>query len=504
MAQADFTRIATNIGALNALQSLRTINNKLGIHQQRLSTGKRINSAADDPAGLTIATKMFARAEGLKVALDNIGDAKNLLSVAEAGLSKLTDILVNMRSNAERAASDTLGVTERDAIASQLESFAQQIDNIVAETKWNGVQLLNGNVSKQFQTGVDEFEHTIWQLTQEHTGEELGVSMKYTSADVSASTVVDAGVLTGVSKADSGPFSGLTALSTGTYTAEALDAATSATVGKVNVDGIPPVSFGDMTASTPGVGAELAESGTYTLKIIATTGDNTDVDYDLTIDGVTEHYTGIDLDASAGVLLDAALGDSLGITLSGMGFVAADDEATFEYIKADQFKLGLKNGSGGTVQISSDGIGAPAADFAYVDSDAGTFDTGRGVKVATADVVAAEGDEVSFHYHRAGNNVVDVSSATTAASYMTDVTNALDIVNASMSDLGALMARLTYKEEAVSVAQINVEASYNRIMNADMAYEQLESTKMSILQQTAITMLAQANMAPQGILALFR
>jgi flagellin len=73
-----------------------------------------------------------------------------------------------------------------------------------------------------------------------------------------------------------------------------------------------------------------------------------------------------------------------------------------------------------------------------------------------------------------------------------------------MADLGSLMARLTFKEEAVSVAQVNVEASYNRIMNADMAFEQLEATKMSILQQTAITMLAQANTAPQAILGLFR
>jgi hypothetical protein len=138
MAQADFTRIAANIGALNALQSLCTINNKLGIHQQRLSTGKRINSAADDPAGLTIATKMLARSEGLKVALSNIGDAKNMLSVAEAGLGKLTDILVQMRSKAEQAASDTLGSSEWAAIASQLESYAEQIDDVVNETKWNG------------------------------------------------------------------------------------------------------------------------------------------------------------------------------------------------------------------------------------------------------------------------------------------------------------------------------------------------------------------------------
>ena len=94
MASVDVTRIASNIGALNALNSLTTINKQLALHQTRLQTGKRINSAADDPAGLTIATKMLARSEGMKVALDNIGDAKNMLSVAEGGMSKINDILV--------------------------------------------------------------------------------------------------------------------------------------------------------------------------------------------------------------------------------------------------------------------------------------------------------------------------------------------------------------------------------------------------------------------------
>ena len=79
MAEIDVTRIAGNIGAMNALNSLAGINKQLAVHQTRLATGKRINSAADDPAGLVIATKLQTRSEGLKVALSNIGDAKNLL-----------------------------------------------------------------------------------------------------------------------------------------------------------------------------------------------------------------------------------------------------------------------------------------------------------------------------------------------------------------------------------------------------------------------------------------
>jgi flagellin len=66
------------------------------------------------------------------------------------------------------------------------------------------------------------------------------------------------------------------------------------------------------------------------------------------------------------------------------------------------------------------------------------------------------------------------------------------------------MSRLTFKEESVSTAQLNVEAAHNRIMNANMAEEQMNASKYTILQQTAIAMLAQANQAPQNLLSLFR
>src|SRR5512133_877677 len=144
MANQDVTRIASNIGALNSLWALQTVNRQLGVAQTRLSTGKRINSAADDPAGLTIATKLNSRSEGLQVALSNIGDAKNLLAVAEAGVGRITDILVQMKNKASQGASDTMGTAERSAIQDQLNAYAQQIDDIVAQTNWNGNNLIDG------------------------------------------------------------------------------------------------------------------------------------------------------------------------------------------------------------------------------------------------------------------------------------------------------------------------------------------------------------------------
>lgn len=285
MAQGDFTRINTNIGALNALNSLKYVQSKLGIAQLRLGTGKRINEAADDPAGLTIATKFQYRASGLGQALDNIGDAKNMLAVAEGGLQKINEILIKMRDKAEQAASDTLGTTERTAISNQLTQFANEITDIVNSTKWNDNKLLDGlsGFSSQtvtFQTGADN---------------EPAAKITLTSA-----------------------------------------------------------GFGSVTAA------------------------------DLSVDSLS------------------------------------------------------------------------------------------------------------------------VTDASSAAAAMDTISDAINTVSTNLQTLGALVSRLSFREETVTIAKVNTEAAYSRIMNADMAFEQLEATKYQILQQTATAMLAQANMAPQNVLSLFR
>ncbi|MGE5593874.1 MAG: flagellin [Betaproteobacteria bacterium] len=279
MAQGDLTRIASNITGLNALNALKAVNTQLNIHQLRLSTGKRINEAADDPAGLTIATKLNYKSRGLGVALDNIGDAKNLLGVAEGSLSKISDILLLIRDKAEQAANDTLSDAERQAISSQIQALVTEIDTIVDETEWNGKALIDGSLSSMtFQTGFQTFAKTDVQST----------------------------------------------------------------------------------------------------------------------------------------------------------IFAAHDSST----------LGIAT--------------------------------------------------------------VDVMSYTSAIAYMGSVDKALASVSSTLKDIGALVSRLTFKEENLTVAKTNTEAAYNRIMNADIAAEQLEAMKYQILQQTATAMLAQANVAPQAVLGLFR
>jgi flagellin len=106
------------------------------------------------------------------------------------------------------------------------------------------------------------------------------------------------------------------------------------------------------------------------------------------------------------------------------------------------------------------------------------------------------------------NNNGTTSGANGAAAdfrrYMSWVGTKLDTVSSQLANIGAMTGRLSFKEDQVSAAQINVEGAYNRIMNANMAEEQVNASKFTILQQTSTAMLAQANAAPQFLLSLFR
>jgi len=154
MAIGDATRINTNIAAFNALNALKSINRKLEVSQFRLATGLRINEVADDPAGFTISKRLDARARGLAVALDNVGTAKNVLSIAEGGLLNIQNILITMKEKVTQARSDTLGIEERNAISDELSELAAEIQDTVDETVFNQVPLIDGTYTGQsFQTG---------------------------------------------------------------------------------------------------------------------------------------------------------------------------------------------------------------------------------------------------------------------------------------------------------------------------------------------------------------
>jgi len=147
-------RINTNINALNAYNELNNINRQMGIVQQRLASGKRINSAADDPAGYTLSRKLAARSRSLAQASSNVGELKNLLSVAEGGLATINDLYVSIEAKMVQAANGSYTSDELDAIATQINDMLDEVDDIIDSTTFNESQLLDNNFTgKAFQVG---------------------------------------------------------------------------------------------------------------------------------------------------------------------------------------------------------------------------------------------------------------------------------------------------------------------------------------------------------------
>ena len=174
-AYGDLGRINTNVGALNALNALNMVNAKLSVHSLRVATGKRINSAGDDPAGLTLSNTLNVRARKIAQAMNNIGDASNVLSIAESGLSNINDILSTMTEKLIQAASDTQGTSERSAILQELNNLGEEIDAITKQTQFNGVVLLTSN-TLTFQTGPDGVDYNVFTMSSAFTSAALGIS----------------------------------------------------------------------------------------------------------------------------------------------------------------------------------------------------------------------------------------------------------------------------------------------------------------------------------------
>ncbi|MGB9701276.1 MAG: flagellin [Candidatus Kapaibacteriota bacterium] len=149
------SRIRTNIPALNAYNALSATNNDIALRQLRLSTGKRINSAADDVAGYITSRALQARNESLKSALNAVGEAKNVTAITQDALDNINGLLTKIKENASTAASGALGTDEKIALAKASYRLTEQIQFIVGSTVFGGRQLIDGNFSGEWTIGYN-------------------------------------------------------------------------------------------------------------------------------------------------------------------------------------------------------------------------------------------------------------------------------------------------------------------------------------------------------------
>ncbi len=149
-------RIATNIASQSVQKNLKEVSSAGNSELERLSSGKRITKAADDAAGLAIATNLEAQTRGLRQATRNANDGVSLVQTAEGGLNETSNILVRLRELTIQAASDTVGDQERGFLDKEYQQLTKEIDRISESTTFNGTNLLNGQGkgSMDFQVGA--------------------------------------------------------------------------------------------------------------------------------------------------------------------------------------------------------------------------------------------------------------------------------------------------------------------------------------------------------------
>jgi flagellin len=148
--------VNTNVASLNAQRSLSSSGAELKTAMERLSSGKKINSAADDAAGFAIAERMTAQIRGLNMATKNANDGLSMLAVIENATNDVTDMLQRMRELAIQAANDTNGSADRGFLQSEVSQLIQEIDRVATQTQYNGETILNGNFAdKKIQVGTE-------------------------------------------------------------------------------------------------------------------------------------------------------------------------------------------------------------------------------------------------------------------------------------------------------------------------------------------------------------
>ncbi|MDB3918459.1 flagellin [Luminiphilus sp.] len=135
--------INTNLASLTAQRTMIESNQKLETAFERLSTGKRINSAVDDAAGLSIGTALQSQVNGMNQAIRNTNDGISMVQIAEGALDEVTSILQRMRDIAVQAANDSLGTTERGYLQTEHDKLANSLDDVLGAAKFNGDALIN-------------------------------------------------------------------------------------------------------------------------------------------------------------------------------------------------------------------------------------------------------------------------------------------------------------------------------------------------------------------------
>ena len=391
--------INTNVSALNAQRNLSMTNSKMAKTLEQLSSGLRINRAADDAAGLAISEKMRSQVNGMQQGLRNAQDGVSMVQTAEGALNETHNILQRLRELAVQAGNTTLSSSDRTAIGDEMVALRSEIDNITTRTRFNGQTLLNGSLA----------------VTNAGTGTADAITVTENGADVTVASIDVGDAEGGATYTLADETGGDISL---TYTSGSLTKTETVTLTAMGANATQAVTFSNL-----GVTMNLthdANAGNVTAAALAAGFDGTTI--------ITS------ASSNASWRVGSEVGDDISMSFTDM-------------------------------RSSALGTGGSEIDTLIADNSA-------------------------------------VSTTAKADALLTSIDAAIVQVSTFRAQLGARQNQLETAINSVGVSVENLSASESRIRDADIAKVSSQMVSQQIMQQAGVSVLAQANSAPQAVLKL--
>jgi flagellin len=460
-------RVNTNVSAMNSLRNLKQTGMDVAKSTNRLSTGLRINSAADDPSGLIASESYRAQLSSMDAALKNNQDAINYAKTAEGGLDETSRLLREARTLAVANGSSALDAAQKQANQTQLNNIVASIDRVATNTQYGSIKLLNGSAG------------TTAAVADKGKIESANFTGTFSSAAMTASGGVNVQVTTAAAQASHNG-------SKTTYTA-----ATNTTgAGSFTVNG--KTFTNDAATTVAGTVQKINEASGET-GVIAV--------HDTTNNRINLKSVGYGSDSKinltdSGSIIQSAAGSA---SASGTNAVASvtynSQTVTFNQGKG----LELKDTAGNSVKLTEGG-NATATYTSAIQVTAGSTQFQIGANAGQTTTLSIG----NFSSSTLGFGSLDITG-TDMSTAMNAIDAAINSVSESRGRIGSFIRNtIESNVRSLNVSKENLAATESSVREIDVAEEMTNFTKQQILQQSGVSMLAQANQGPQAVLSLIR
>ena len=473
-------KINTNINAIRANLNLNSVQKKFADSTNRLSSGYRINKAADDAAGLAISQKMHAQIRGLHRASQNGSDGVSFIQTAEGALTEIESMLQRCRELSVQAANETNTIEDKKALQREIDSLRDEIDRLSSQTEYNTMSLLDGTCCRQ------------------SSCDNVGVSLVSASDDVPLTTY----------KFSVDQEATQATMTTAGINFKPDDVVTKDDEGSIQINGeIIKVKQGETYQDVYATIRDCCEMMNIDVVPVGNDGKECDLS-----DAVNLSFTSVLYGASQKIQIttdNANLAAKLGV--NGAQEVQGQDA---------KVTLDTSSGFSNTATIFIDGGRVEVSDR---DGFNMIFDVSEAAAGSTANMTmldagyvaiqigANEGQTMSFTLDDmsadalgVGSGSVDLSTQDKAKTATTTIDAAIKKVSKARGQMGAVQNRLEHTINNLDTASENLQTAESRIRDTDMAEEMVNYSKNSILAQAGQSMLAQANQANQGVLTLLQ